>query len=64
MYAGVRSGQLWFALALILIGVVFLLRNYAGWQIDNWWALFLTVAAIFLLNLEWGKIWPDDVSRA
>lgn len=93
MYSGARSGQLWFALALILVGVLFLLRNYAGLQIDNWWALFflipavgslwgaywvwrttglgyavagplitglvfLTIAAIFLLQLEWGKIWP------
>lgn len=93
MYGGSRSGQLWFALTLIFVGVLFLLRNYAGWQIDNWWALFfllpaagslwgaywlwrttglgyavagplitglvlLTVAAIFLLDLEWAKIWP------
>jgi hypothetical protein len=93
MYSGARSVQLWFALTLILVGVLLLLRNYAGWQIDNWWALFfllpaigslwgaywvwrttglgyavagplitglvfLTIAAIFLLQLEWGKIWP------
>ena len=93
MYSGARSGQLWFAVALIVIGALFLLRNYAGLQIDNWWALFflipavgslwgaywawrttglgyavagpltmglvfLTIAGIFLLDLEWGKVWP------
>lgn len=89
----VWSGQLAFGLTLIAVGVLLLLGNYAGWQIDNWWALvflipavgslwgaywlwrttglgyavagplttglvFLTIAAIFLLNLEWTKIWP------
>ncbi len=93
MYAGVRSGQIWFAVALIVIGAIFLLRNYAGLEIGNWWALFflipaagsfasawsswrsgmhpaavtgqlvgglilLTLAAIFLLELQWSKIWP------
>ena len=92
-YGSARSGQLWFAVALIAIGAIFLLRNYAGLEFGNWWALFiliqasgtlaaawtawrsgmhpaavtgpligglmmLTVAAIFLLELEWGRIWP------
>lgn len=92
MYAA-RAGQLWFALTLIAIGAIFLLRNYAGLEIGNWWALFilipaggafaaawsawrasmhpaavtgplvgglvmLTVAAIFLLDLQWSRIWP------
>ncbi len=87
------SGQLAFGLMFIAVGILFLLRNYAGWRIDNWWALFilvpavgslwaawvlwrttglgyavagpltaglvlLTVTAIFLLEGEWGKIWP------
>jgi peptidoglycan/LPS O-acetylase OafA/YrhL len=93
MYSGMRSGQIWFAVALIVIGAIFLLRNYAGLEIGNWWALFflipavgslasawsswrsgmhpaavtgqlvgglilLSVAAIFLLELQWSKIWP------
>lgn len=93
MYGSARSGQLWFAATLILVGSIFLLRNYAGLEIGNWWALFillpasgslaaawtawrsrmhpaavtgpllaglamLTVAAIFLLDLQWGQIWP------
>jgi hypothetical protein len=93
MYYGPRSGQLWFAATLILLGAIFLLRDYAGVEIGNWWALFilipagaslarawtgwqsgthpsavsgaligglamLSVAAIFLLDLEWSKGWP------
>jgi hypothetical protein len=93
MYASARPGQLWFAATLILIGSVFLLQNYAGIEIGNWWAVFilipasatlarawtawrsgwhrsavsgpligglmmLSVAAIFLLDLQWEKIWP------
>jgi hypothetical protein len=92
MYAG-RSGQLWFAVTLILVGAIFLLRNYAGLEIGNWWALLilipagaslarawtgwrsgmhpsavsgaligglalLSVATIFLLDLQWSKAWP------
>lgn len=93
MYAGMRSAQIWFAVTLILIGSIFLVQNYAGLEIGNWWALFillpasgslaaawtawrsgmhpaavtgplfgglimLSVAAIFLLELQWSKIWP------
>jgi hypothetical protein len=93
MYVGARAGQLWFAVALILVGSMFLLQNYAGLEIGNWWAVFillpasgafaaawtawrsglhpaavsgpligglamLTVAAIFLLDLQWSRIWP------
>lgn len=93
MYQGSRSGQLWFAVTLILVGSIFLLQNYAGLEIGNWWALFilipasaslaaawaawrsdmhpaavsgpligglimLSVTAIFLLDLQWSKIWP------
>ena len=88
-----RVGQLWFAVTLIGVGAIFLLRNYAGLEIGNWWALFIlipalgafaaawsawragmhpaavsgplvgglfltTVAAIFLLDLQWSRIWP------
>jgi hypothetical protein len=93
MYVGARSGQLWFAVTLILVGSIFLLQNYGGMEIGNWWALFilipasaslarawtawrsgahpsavsgsligglamLSITAIFLLDLQWGRIWP------
>lgn len=31
---------------LILIGGVFLLRNYAGFELNNWWALFILFPAV------------------
>ncbi len=93
MYAGSRGGQLPFAVVLIALGVIFLVQNYTGMQLGNWWALFilipasgalaaawaawragmhpaavsgplvgglamLTVAAIFLLELQWSRVWP------
>jgi hypothetical protein len=93
MYAASRGGQLWFAVVLIALGVIFLVQNYTGVQLGNWWALFilipasgalaaawaawragmhpaavsgplvgglamLTVAAIFLLELQWSRVWP------
>ena len=81
-------------LALIAVGLVFLVQNFTGIGLGNWWALFILipalwafwrawslyqedrhitrrvantiyggvfpfiVAMIFLLNLDWGRIWP------
>ena len=87
---GWRNG--WFGVALIALGLVFLVENYLGYELHNWWALFIlipaigsfssawyvwrnghstaaarsftmgilftAVAAIFLLGLPWGRIWP------
>jgi len=80
---------------LIILGIVFLVRNLTGFSINNWWAIFilipavgslatawriyqsnggrftpaargpligglilLTVASVFLFDLDWGAIWP------
>ena len=83
----------WLGIALIAMGVVFLVQNYLGYELRNWWALFIlipavgsftsawytwrngygtyaaagsltmgivftAVAAIFLLELPWGRVWP------
>ena len=32
-------------LALIAVGLLFLLNNLFGWHIDNWWALFILIPA-------------------
>lgn len=81
-------------LLLIALGLLFLAQNLGGWQLNNWWALFilipaaaaflqgyqlaqqdgrwsqralatafsgsfpLLVAIVFLLNWDWGKVWP------
>jgi hypothetical protein len=83
----------WFGVALIALGLIFLVQNYLGYEFRNWWALFIlipaigsfvsayavwrehgsttaaagsftmgivftAVAAVFLLDLPWGRIWP------
>lgn len=83
------------AAALVIVGIIFLVRNFGGLELENWWALFffvpvayllisawtsfrakegrlthettspiigslvlITVALVFLLELDWGSIWP------
>lgn len=41
------------AIALILVGAYFLLRNVLGWEINNWWALFILIPALFALGNGW-----------
>ena len=80
---------------LVVVGIVYLVRNVTGIELGNWWALFilipaigslvtafrmwerndrkftaasrgpmiggiilLGVTAVFLFNLDWGKVWP------
>ncbi len=31
---------------LILLGVVFIVRNVTGFSLDNWWALFILIPAL------------------
>ena len=92
MYGG-RWSNSWFGIALIALGLLFLVQNYLGYELHNWWALFIlipaigsfgaayslwrehgsstaaassltmgvlftAVAAIFLLGLPWGRVWP------
>jgi len=38
---------------LILVGVVFLLRQVSGFRLDNWWALFILIPAIGSLATAW-----------
>jgi hypothetical protein len=37
----------------IVIGVVFIVRNVAGFSFDNWWALFILIPAIGSLVTSW-----------
>jgi hypothetical protein len=80
---------------LILVGIIFIVKNVSGFVLHNWWALFilipalgslvtafqmwerhdrrfsaasrgpllgglvlLAVSAVFLFNIDWGKVWP------
>lgn len=38
---------------LILVGLVFLLQNVAGFTLDNWWALFILIPAVGSLWTAW-----------
>ena len=37
-------------LALIGVGLVFLVQNYLGREIHNWWALFILIPVFFTLE--------------
>lgn len=30
---------------LILLGLIFLVKNMTGWELNNWWALFILIPA-------------------
>ena len=45
---------------LILIGVVFLVRNISGLSLDNWWALFILIPAITSLGNAWRTYRSSD----
>ena len=38
---------------IILVGVIFLMRQVSGFRLDNWWALFILVPAIGSLSSAW-----------
>ena len=37
-------------IALIGLGIVFLIQNYLGEEIHNWWALFILIPVFFTLE--------------
>ena len=51
----------WFpGIALIVLGLIFLVQNYRGQEINNWWAPFLLIPVFFTLergyaNLQAGR---------
>lgn len=40
------SGSLLPGLVLITLGVIFLLNKLTGFELDNWWALFILIPAV------------------
>lgn len=38
---------------LILVGIVFILRNITGVELHNWWALFILIPALGSLATAW-----------
>ena len=43
-------------LALIGLGVVFLIQNYLGREIHNWWALFIVIPVFFTLERGYASL--------
>jgi hypothetical protein len=48
-----NRGDIKGGLILIGIGTVFLVSQLTGWYLQNWWALFIFIPAIFQLNEAW-----------
>jgi hypothetical protein len=40
---------------LVLIGLVFLLRNTGAFNLENWWALFILIPAIGAFGAAWNN---------
>ena len=49
-FGGFGAGAPLGGVVLILVGVYFLLRNAFGWDLDNWWALFILLPAVAMLG--------------
>jgi hypothetical protein len=54
--SGVRDGGwsgAWFGFALIAVGLLFLVQNYLGYELHNWWALFVLIPAVGAFSSAW-----------
>ncbi|WP_420630573.1 LiaF transmembrane domain-containing protein [Candidatus Leptofilum sp.] len=54
-----HRGNITGGLILIGIGTIFLLSQFTGWYIQNWWALFIFIPAILKLNEVWQRYQAD-----
>ena len=45
---------------LILIGIVFIVRNLTGLELHNWWALFILIPALGSLATAWQMFEKND----
>jgi len=43
----------WLGVALIALGVVFFAGSYFGYELRNWWALFILIPAVGSLSTAW-----------
>lgn len=49
-----RSAQSWIpGLALLILGVIFLVGNLTGYELQNWWALFILIPALVNFGNAW-----------
>ena len=50
--------------ALIGLGIVFLIQNYLGREIHNWWALFILVPVFFTLERGYASLQAKSPAEA
>ncbi len=48
-----KGGSWIFGLLLIALGAIFLLNNFTGFELNNWWALFILLPAMGALGNFW-----------
>ena len=53
----------WIGIALIAMGVIFLVQNYLGYELHNWWALFILIPAVGSFTSAW-YVWRHGHSGA
>ena len=45
----------WLGVALIAMGLLFLIQNYLGYELRNWWALFILIPAVGAFTSAWNS---------
>ena len=48
-----RIGNTWLGVALIALGVAFFAGSYFGYELRNWWALFILIPAVGAFSGAW-----------
>ena len=51
-------------IVLIGLGVIFLVQNYLGQQLHNWWALFLLIPTFFALERAYANFQAGRTGEA
>jgi hypothetical protein len=50
-----HSGRWMPGLILIVLGAIFLLNNLTGFELHNWWALFILIPAVGSFGRAWSQ---------
>lgn len=58
-HAGTHSGAWVGGVILIVIGVIFLLQNTIGFELNNWWALFILIPAFSAFERAY-RLYQED----
>jgi hypothetical protein len=55
-----RNNGLFWGFALVLVGIIFLIREFTGFEFRNWWALFILIPAIGSFSTAWYAFQRDN----